>query len=125
MMVIGCAAMGILMLGGSIWFSYIIFMPIALAGGAVLGPVMVSMDTLLHEWSPRGSRGLVFSTRDLVLGVAFMGFNTLVGFTIAALESVARTPYAVTMFIFGLLVIAGALLAATTQLRLDRAQRAS
>jgi tyrosyl-tRNA synthetase len=40
-------------------------MPIAFVGGAVLAPVMVSMDTLLHEWSPRGARGLVFSSRDL------------------------------------------------------------
>lgn len=124
MMVIGCLLMGILMLGGSIWFSYVIFMPIAFAGGAVLAPVMVSMDTLLHEWSPRASYGLVFSTRDLVLGAAFMAVNTVVGFTIASLQSVADTPYAVTMFLFGLLVIVSTLGASWTQLRLDRALRA-
>ena len=121
MMVIGCLMMGVLMLGGSIWFSYAIFLPIAFAGGAVLAPVMVSMDTLLHEWAPRTSRGLVFSTRDTVLGAAFIGFNTMVGTGIALLQAVARTPYAVAMFVSGLLVIAGTLLAATTQVGLRRA----
>jgi MFS family permease len=121
MMVIGCLMMGVLMLGGSIWFSYAIFLPIAFAGGAVLAPVMVSMDTLLHEWAPRTSRGLVFSTRDTVLGAAFIGFNTLVGTGIALLQAVARTPYAVAMFVSGVLVIAGTLLAATTQVGLRRA----
>jgi MFS family permease len=121
MMVSGCLMMGVLMLGGSIWFSYAIFLPIAFAGGAVLAPVMVSMDTLLHEWAPRTSRGLVFSTRDTVLGAAFIGFNTMVGTGIALLQAVARTPYAVAMFVSGLLVIAGTLLAASTQVGLRRA----
>jgi MFS family permease len=123
MMVVGCLMMGLFMLGGSVWFSYAIFMPISFVGGAVLAPVMVSMDTLLHEWSPRGARGLVFSTRDLVLGAAFITFNTLVGFAIAFIERFAETPYAVAMFIFGLMVILGTLGASWTQLRLDRALR--
>jgi MFS family permease len=121
MMVVGCLLMGVLMLGGSIWFSYAIFMPIAFAGGAVLAPVMVSMDTLLHEWSPRSSRALVFSTRDLVLGAGFMGFNVIVGAGIALLQLVARTPYAVGMFICGVTVILGTLGAASTQIGLRRA----
>ena len=121
MMVIGCMLMGVLMIGGSIWFSYVFFMPIAFAGGAVLAPVMVSMDTLLHEWSPRTARALVFSTRDLVLGAAFMTFNVVVGAGIALLQLVARTPYAVGMFFCGLLVILGTLGAASTQLGLRRA----
>jgi len=123
MMVVGCVMMGVFMLFGSIWFSYAIFMPIAFAGGAVLAPVMVSMDTLLHEWSPRSARGLVFSTRDLVLGASFMTFNTVVGFTIAFLQSVADTPYAVAMFIFGVFVIASTVGASWTQIQLDRAQK--
>jgi MFS family permease len=121
MMVIGCLLMGFLMIGGSVWFSYAIFLPIAFAGGAVLGPVMVSMDTLLHEWSPRDARGLVFSTRDTVLGASFIGFQTMAGASVALLQAVARTPYAVALFLFGVLVIVGTLGAATTQLRLDRA----
>ena len=120
MMVIGCMLMGVLMCLGSIWFSYVIFMPISFIGGAVLAPVMVSMDTLLHEWSPRKSRGLVFSTRDTVLGGSFVGVNVLAGFTVAALQAVARTPYAVALFIFGVIVIVGTLGAASTQLGFSR-----
>ena len=120
MMVVGSLLMGALMLLGSVWFSYAIFMPIAFAGGAVLAPVMVSMDTLLHEWAPRSSRGLVFSTRDTVLGASFIGFSTLAGASVAVLQLVARTPYAVALFIFGLLVIVGTLGAGSTQLALGR-----
>ncbi|HEX6942269.1 MAG TPA: MFS transporter [Gemmatimonadaceae bacterium] len=125
MMVVGCLLMGVFMILGSIWFSYFIFMPIAFMGGAVLAPVMVSMDTLLHEWTPRTSRALVFSTRDLVLGAAFMAFNTVVGFTIAFLQSVAETPYAVAMFVFGIFVVTSTIGASWTQILLDRAQRKS
>jgi MFS family permease len=120
MMVIGCLLMGALMLLGSVWFSYAIFMPIAFIGGAVLAPVMVSMDTLLHEWAPRTSRGLVFSTRDTVLGASFIGFSTLAGTGVALLQAVARTPYAVALFIFGLVVIFGTLGAGSTQFGLRK-----
>ena len=123
MMVVGCLLMGLLMLLGSAWFSYQIFMPIAFFGGAVLAPVMVSMDTLLHEWSPRKARGLVFSTRDTVLGGTFVSVNLLAGVAIAALPAVADTPYAVALFIFGLLVVIGTLGASWTQIRMERARR--
>ncbi len=120
MMVIGCLLMGLFMLGGSIWFSYAIFLPIAFAGGVVLAPVMVSMDTLLHELSPGGARGRVFSTRDLMLGASFALFNVIVGTTVALLEPEVDTPYAVSLFVFGLVVIAGTLGAAVTQPGLGR-----
>jgi MFS family permease len=120
MMVAGCLLMGALMLLGSAWFSYAVFMPIAFLGGAVLAPVMVAMDTMLHEWSPRGSRGLIFSTRDTVLGASFIGFSTLAGTTVALLTAVVRTPYPVGLFIFGLVVILGTLGAGSTQFGLSR-----
>jgi MFS family permease len=123
MMVIGCLLMGVLMLLGSVWFSYAIFVPIAFIGGAVLAPVMVSMDTLLHEWAPRSSRGLVFSTRDTVLGGTFVAVNVLAGVGVAALQAVAETPYAVGLFVFGVIVIVGTLGAASTQLGFGRARR--
>lgn len=116
MMVVGCMSMGVFMLLGSVWFSYAIFLPMAFAGGAVLAPVMVSMDTLLHESAPRKSRALVFSTRDTVLGASFIGFSVAAGGLIALLQVVARTPYAVALFIFGLFVIIGTAGAASTQL---------
>lgn len=118
LMVLGCALMGLFMIGGSAWFSYTIFLPMAFVGGAVLAPVMVSMDTLLHEWAPQGARGLIFSTRDLVLGAAFMAFNTVVGFTIAGLSTFVKTPYAVGLFVFGAFVLVASLAAAATQLRM-------
>lgn len=120
MMVVGCVLMGLFMLGGSVWFSYAIFLPISFVGGAVLAPVMVSMDTLIHESAPPATLGRVFSTRDLVLGASFAAFNVVVGATVALLEPVAETPYAVSMFVFGLAVIAGTLAAATTQLGFRR-----
>ncbi len=123
MMVIGCLSMGLLMLLGSALFSYQIFMPIAFFGGAVLAPVMVSMDTLLHEWAPRSARGLVFSTRDTVLGASFVSVNLLAGVAIAALPAVADTPYAVALFLFGLVVVLGTLGASWTQIRMERARR--
>jgi hypothetical protein len=78
------------------------------------------MDTLLHEWAPRSSRALVFSTRDTVLGASFIGFNVMAGGLIAGLQAVARTPYAVAMFVFGLIVLVGTLGAASTQLGFSR-----
>jgi MFS family permease len=120
MMVIGCLLMGLLMLLGSAWFSYAIFMPIAFIGGTVLAPVMVSMDTLLHEWVPRGSRALAFSTRDTVLGASFVVVNVLAGAVVAALQAVAETPYSVALFLFGLVVILGTFGAASTQLGFSR-----
>jgi len=81
------------------------------------------MDTLLHEWSPKRARGLVFSTRDTVLGASFVSVNLLAGVVIAALPAVAETPYAVGLFIFGMIVVIGTLGASWTQLRLDRALR--
>lgn len=123
MMVIGCLLMGVLMLAGSAWFSYAFFLPVSFIGGMVLAPVMVSMDTLLHEWAPRGSRALVFSTRDTVLGAAFIGFNASAGVTVALLQAVAETPYAVALFLFGLVVILGTIGAASTQLGLRREER--
>jgi hypothetical protein len=65
----------------------------------------------------------VFSTRDTVLGASFIGFQTLAGASIPLLSPVARTPYAVALFLFGVLVIVGTLGASWTQIILDRAQR--
>lgn len=120
MMVVGCLLMGLFMLGGSVWFSYAVFLPIAFVGGGVLAPVMVSMDTLLHELVPGPARARVFSTRDLVLGASFATFSVVVGTVVALLEAVAETPYAVAMFLFGLVVIAGTFGAAATQLGFRR-----
>lgn len=123
LMVIGCLAIGLFMVAGSFAFTYAVFLPIAFLGGLLLAPVMVSMDTLLHEWAPPSARALVFSTRDLVLGATFMVFSQVVGFGVALLEAVSHRPYAVGLLLAGALVAAGSLAAGATQLRLGR-QRA-
>jgi len=115
-MIVGCLVMGLFMMGGSLTFSYAIFLPIAFVGGAVLAPVLVSMDTLLHELAPTDSRALVFSTRDLVLGAAFIAFSQVVGFGVAFLEIVSDSPYALMLFLAGLLVTIGSLGSAATQI---------
>jgi MFS family permease len=121
-MILGCLAMGLFMIGGSLRFSYAVFLPIAFLGGTVLAPVMVSMDTLLHEWAPARSRALVFSTRDLVLGAVFITFSQTVGFGIAILQTWTDTPYTVSMLVCGILVSAFAVSAAMTQRRIPAKQ---
>ncbi|MBK8058761.1 MAG: hypothetical protein IPK33_13175 [Gemmatimonadetes bacterium] len=53
--------------------------PVAFLGGALLAPVMVSQDTLLHENAPPTARALIFSTKDLILAGVFMLSALLVG----------------------------------------------
>lgn len=105
----GCFAMGALMILGSIQYSYVVFITVAFVGGLVLAPVMVSQDTLLHEAAPADARALIFSTRDLVLGAAFMGAALLVGSGVPVLGLLgADEPYRLALFILGLLISAAA-----------------
>ena len=69
---IGTAGIGLMMIVGGIFFSFAMFAPVAFVGGALLAPVMVSQDTLLHEYAPTTARGLIFSTKDLIVGAVFM-----------------------------------------------------
>ncbi|MEP7344331.1 MAG: MFS transporter [Gemmatimonadaceae bacterium] len=102
---LSAALVGSLMVVGSIWFRFSVFAPIAVVGGAVLGPIMVSQDTLLHEAAPPSGRGLVFSTRDLVLGAAFMTSALLVGGGVWALGAAGfREPYRLALGVAGVLI---------------------
>lgn len=105
----GCFVVGALMILGSIRYSYVVFTPVAFLGGLVLAPVMISQDTLLHEAAPATARALIFSTRDLVLGAAFMGSALLVGSGVPLLGVLgADEPYRLALFILGLLISAAA-----------------
>lgn len=105
----GCFVVGALMILGSIRYSYVVFTPVAFIGGLVLAPVMISQDTLLHEAAPATARALIFSTRDLVLGAAFMGSALLVGSGVPLLGVLgADEPYRLALFILGLLISAAA-----------------
>jgi len=68
----GNALIGGLMIVGGVFYSFGVFVPVALLGGALLAPVMVSQDTLLHEEAPTTARALIFSTKDLILAGVFM-----------------------------------------------------
>jgi MFS family permease len=75
----GTLVIGLLMVGAGLWFSFSVFVPVALVGGAILAPVMVAQDTLLHEHAPPESRAVVFSTKDLLVAGVFAGSAFLVG----------------------------------------------
>jgi hypothetical protein len=104
---VSCAVLGLLMVTGSLFFAFAAFAPIAVVGGAMLGPIMVSQDTLLHEGAPAGSRALIFSTRDLVLGAAFMLSSLIVGGAVALLGAVGSAqPYRLALGALGVLISA-------------------
>ncbi|MCC6317067.1 MAG: MFS transporter [Gemmatimonadaceae bacterium] len=75
----GTCAIGLLMIGAGVWFSFRAFVPVALVGGALLAPVMVAQDTLLHEHAPAESRAVIFSTKDLLVAAVFAASAFIVG----------------------------------------------
>ena len=121
---LSASLVGSLMVVGGIWFRFSVFVPIAVVGGAVLGPIMVSQDTLLHEAAPATGRGLVFSTRDLVLGAAFMICAFLVGGGIWALGAIGvREPYRLALAVTGVLICGAGVKGELSTLRSARAKR--
>ena len=102
----GNAIIGFLMLLGGVFFSFTIFAPVAFLGGALLAPVMVSQDTLLHESAPPTARALVFSTKDLILAGVFMLSALAVGGTIYLLGLLGvDEPYRLALSGVGLVVL--------------------
>lgn len=91
---LGNTVIGLLMIIGGVFFSFAVFVPVAFLGGALLAPVMVSQDTLLHESAPANARALIFSTKDLIVASVFMIAALAVGGLIFALGSMGITePY--------------------------------
>jgi MFS family permease len=118
---LGCLTMGVLMLIGALRYSFLVLTPVAFLGGVVLAPVMVSQDTVLHESAPAASRGLIFSTRDLVLGAVFMGWSLIVGSGVQALGNLgAAESYRLALFALGLLICAASVAGETAVLRRAR-----
>jgi MFS family permease len=118
----GCFLMGGFMIFSALFFSYQVFAPVAFAGGLVLAPVMVSQDTLVHEVAPPDARALIFSTRDLVLGAAFMGAALAVGGGVPILEALgADESYRLALFISGVLISAASIGGEWAVLRDERA----
>lgn len=87
-------SIGILMLVASASFTWRTFLPVAFLGGALLAPVMVAQDTLLHEHAPVASRATLFSTRDLLLAALFAGTAFLVGGSVLLMSRLGvQEPY--------------------------------
>ena len=120
---LGHLIIGVLMIVGAAFFKFVIFAPIALIGGAVLAPIMVSQDTLLHEAAPAGSRALIFSTRDLMLGATFGGAALIIGGGISVLAYLGSdNPYRLALFILGVLICIAAGVGEWSILRRHRTQ---
>ncbi|HJU73874.1 MAG TPA: MFS transporter [Gemmatimonadaceae bacterium] len=96
--------LGLAMFAGSLVYAFVTLLPIALIGGALLAPIMVSQDTLLHESAPRDSRAIVFSTRELVLGSVFVTTCWAVGGAVALADRAGwDAPYRTMLGICGIL----------------------
>jgi Na+/melibiose symporter-like transporter len=117
-----CAAIiGFVMVVGGIFFSFTIFAPVAFVGGALLGPMMVAQDTLLHEYAPAASRALIFSTKDLIVGAVFMSSALFVGGGIYALGRLGiAEPYRLALIALGLLICAAGVAGEVAVLRRAR-----
>ena len=101
------ALIGVMMVVGGLFFSFAIFAPVAFAGGVLLGPVMVSQDTLLHEYAPEESRALIFSTKDLIVGAVFMIAALAVGGGILLFGKLGvEEPYRLALIVIGALISA-------------------
>jgi MFS family permease len=104
---VGNAIIGALMIVAGVFFSFAMFAPVAFLGGALLAPVMVSQDTMLHEEAPREARALIFSTKDLILGGVFMLSALTVGGSIYLLGKLGvDEPYRIALSGVGLLILA-------------------
>ena len=99
------ALIGAMMVVGGLFFSFAIFAPVAFAGGVLLAPVMVSQDTLLHEYAPEESRALIFSTKDLIVGAVFMLAALAVGGGILLFGKLGvEEPYRLALIVIGALI---------------------
>ena len=118
---IGTAGIGLMMIVGGIFFSFAMFAPVAFVGGALLAPVMVSQDTLLHEYAPTTARGLIFSTKDLIVGAVFMLAALAVGGGIFLLGQLGiDEPYRLALLGVGALISAAGVAGELSLLRRAR-----
>ena len=110
---LGCAALGAIMVLSAIFFTFVAFVPLAFVGGLALAPVMVSQDTLLHEAAPIGKRAMIFTTRDLVLGAAFTLLALIIGGAVRVVVAIGvDEPYRMAMFVLGGIVVVAGLVGA-------------
>jgi MFS family permease len=103
---LGFVLIGVIMAAFARSFTFALLAPLAFIGGAILAPVMISQDTLLHEIVPAEARGRIFSTRELILNTAFALTAVIVGVVVTLLPLLgARDPYRVALFALGALIV--------------------
>lgn len=96
--------LGVAMAIGALTYTFVSLLPIALIGGLLLAPIMVSQDTLLHEAAPAHTRATIFSTRELVLGAAFVLTAWTVGGAVVLADRAGwEQPYRVLLGLCGIL----------------------
>jgi len=110
--------LGVAMAAGAFFYTFAALLPIGLIAGALLAPVMVSQDTLIHETAPPESRAKIFSTRELVLGGAFVLTAWTVGGAVALADRAGwEAPYRATLGVCGILFALVAAVAALAHVR--------
>ncbi len=120
---VAATLLGITMLGGALAYTFAAMLPIGLVGGALLAPIMVSQDTLVHEAAPASSRAMIFSTRELVLGVSFVMTAWAVGGAVAlAARAGWEEPYRAVLGVCGILFALTGAIAAGAHVRGRRRQ---
>jgi MFS family permease len=122
---VSCTLLGVAMVLGAVAYTFAAMLPITLVGGALLAPIMVSQDTLVHEAAPPEARGMIFSTRDLVLGAVFVLTAWTVGGAVAlAARAGWEAPYRVMLGVCGILFALAGAIAAGAHVRGRRRQHA-
>jgi MFS family permease len=101
----GFALIGAVMASFARSFTFVLLAPLAFIGGAILAPVMISQDTLLHEIVPQEARGRIFTTREIIQGASFILTAVVIAILVILLPLAgAREPYRVALFALGALV---------------------
>jgi MFS family permease len=121
MILVSAMILGVAMFVGALSYTFITLLPIALAGGALLAPIMVAQDTQLHEAAPPESRATIFSTRELVLGAVFVLTAWAVGGgVVVAARAGWEEPYRVMLGLCGIIFALVSGIAALAHLRSRR-----
>lgn len=102
------AALSVVILSFAAPFSFASHGPAAFGGGLALGPLMVALDTMLHERVADRLRGRVFSARDIVLNVAFGLSAATIGVTVAYFDRQALDALGLVIPVVAALVVSAA-----------------
>ncbi|MEP6914168.1 MAG: MFS transporter [Acidobacteriota bacterium] len=112
---------GILLIGFALPFAFVVHGPLSFAAGMALGPLTVTLDTILHERVPDHVRARVFSGRDVVLNVAFGLSAAATGAVVTVLRHIGlKNPFPVVVVTLSAVVVLLSAVGARFARRLDR-----